>query len=396
MGNLNSAPQAGTKFMTRSLPFSDSVQTYSPRRVALFEPSHIVLAKGCFATVQQRTLVEATYKLYPAAEVVERLDLPHNRIDLGTKDPLELHYAGKQTLVFGEHKSAVRLSQEQHNTCPNYWHFSPYGFCPYDCNYCYLAGTKGVLFSPTVKIFLNLPEILAQIDRLATNFSKPTAFYLGKLQDGLALDTLTGYSQVMVPFFARHPYARMTLLTKSAGVDNLLDLDHGGHTILSWSLNPESICAAFESNTPSLPERIQAMQKCIAAGYPVRAVIMPIIPVDGWQDIYTDFLLELLGSIRLDRITLGGLCSYPDALRLMESKLGHANVISQALNMAPRKSADGRSRYPQSLRLDMYSQLISAIRSLQPDLSTSLCLEERSVFEALDMTASLGRCNCVL
>jgi len=39
----------------------------------------------------------------------------------------------------------------------------------------------------------------------------------------------------MVPFFAGHRFARMTLLTKAADVANLLGLDHRGHTILSWS-----------------------------------------------------------------------------------------------------------------------------------------------------------------
>lgn len=107
-----------------------------------------------------------------------------------------MHYRGKQTLVFGEHRSAVRLSEERGNTCPNYWSFSPYGFCPYECKYCYLAGTKGVSFSPTVKVFLNLPEMLGQIDRIAAQQGRPTGFYLGKLQDGLALDPLTGYSRI--------------------------------------------------------------------------------------------------------------------------------------------------------------------------------------------------------
>ncbi len=85
--------------------------------------------------------------------------------------------------------------------CPNYWHFSPYGFCPYDCNY-YLAGTRGVWFSPAVKVFLNLPEIIREIDREANRIARPTAFYVGKLQDGLALDPLTDYSRELVPFFA--------------------------------------------------------------------------------------------------------------------------------------------------------------------------------------------------
>ena len=376
--------------------FDNADRVYSPRRVEFFKPERIILAKGSLSNSRRQDFIEQICRLYPAGEVVEELDKPHNRIDLADGDSLQLHYRGKQTLVFGQHKNAVRLSDEQHNTCPNYWHFSPYGFCPYDCKYCYLAGTKGVLFSPTVKIFLNLMDILNQIDGIANKIAKPTAFYLGKLQDGLALDPLTGYSRVIIPFFAQHPYARQILLTKSADVDNLLGLDHGGHTILSWSLNPADICSEFEANSPLPSERIKAMKKCAAAGYPIRAVIMPIIPVERWEKVYADFLSELLENVQLERITLGCICSYPAALGLMEAKLGCNNLISQALSMGLKKSPDGRTRYPKSLRLRIYAHLISVIRNYQSDLPISLCLEERAIFETLGLTSSLGRCNCVL
>ncbi|MCL5960273.1 MAG: hypothetical protein M1358_13345, partial [Chloroflexi bacterium] len=42
----------------------------------------------------------------------------------------------------------------------------------------------------------------------------------------------------------------LTLLTKSDYVERLLDLDHGSHTILSWSVNPPEISAVFEENVP--------------------------------------------------------------------------------------------------------------------------------------------------
>ena len=114
------------------------------------------------------------------------------------------------------------------------------------------------------------------------------------LQDGLALDPLTGYSRKMIPFFAQQKKAKLILLTKSTNVENLLDLDHQGHTIVSWSLNPTEISTAFESNLPLPGERIEAMRRCADAGYPIRAVIMPIIPIEGWRDIYTRFLARLL------------------------------------------------------------------------------------------------------
>ncbi len=376
--------------------FGGDGRAYVPRRVARFAPCRIVLTRGSLTTPGRRSLVESICAIYPQAEVVEQLDRAHTQVDLGATDPLALHYRGKRTLVFGEHKSAVRFSAEQGNTCPNYWHFSPYGFCPYDCKYCYLAATRGVWFSPTVKVFMNLPEILGKIDRVSSGLREPTAFFLGKLQDALALDPLTGYSRVMVPFFAARHRARMTLLTKADDVANLLDLDHGGRTILAWSLNPPPVCERYEGNTPPPRARIKAMRRCAAAGYPVRANLMPIIPVEGWRDVYADFLVELLAQVPLERITLGGTCIYPDALRLMVSKLGADNAISRSLPKRGVRSPDGRSRYALADRVEIYRYLIATIRRLRPGLHIGLCLEDRRVFEALDLTASLGRCTCPL
>ncbi len=369
---------------------------YSPRRPAHFSPQQIVLARGSRSNQTRQKFAEALCRLYPKASVTASGDLPHNRVPLAGSDPLELHRQGKTTLVLGEHKSAVGLSQEKANCCPNYWHFSPYGFCPYGCTYCYLAGSRGVYFSPTVKIFVNLPEILGQIHRVACEAGRPTGFYLGKLQDGLALDPLTGYSRTMVPFFANHPLARLIVLTKAVDVENLLDLPHGGHTILSWSLNPPQVGADFEWNAPPVESRVEAMRKCTAAGYPVRAVIMPIIPVSDWQRVYERFLSDFLSQVRPKRITLGGVCSYPNALRLTEAKMGTSHAIATALEERAINSTDGRARYPAELRERMYQHLMAVIRELQPDASVGLCLEERTVFDALGMSRAIGRCNCVL
>jgi spore photoproduct lyase len=348
------------------------------------------------ATPERRRFVESLCAAYPDAEVQRQLDTPHNRIRIEGSDPLQTHTRGKRTLVFGVHASAVRLSEEDGTACPNYWHFSPYGFCPYGCDYCYLAGTQGVWFSPTVKIYVNLDEILDKIDRVANQLMEPTAFYLGKLQDGLALDSLTGYSRQIVPFFARHRFARLVALTKSTEIDNLLDLDHGGKTILSWTVNAPRVARAFERNTPEVQARIEGLCRCAEAGYPVRAVLMPIIPILGWEALYGEFLEELLRRVPLGRITLGSICSYPQALRLTDLKLGRDNLISASVERANGKSGDGRLRFPRVVRRQVYRVLVDAIRRIRPDLEIGLCLEDQTMFNALDLAPSAGRCNCVL
>lgn len=375
---------------------SEHLRSYAPRAPALFAPARIILAKGAYADDGRRGIVDRICRVFPEAEVVHRPAVPHNRIDLGIRDALELHYRGKQTLVLGEHRTAVRFSREEGNTCPNYWHFSPYAFCPYDCRYCYLAGTPGVRFSPTVKIFLNLPEMLSQIDHAADAAGQPVAFYLGKLQDGLALDPLTGFMRLLVPFFAAHRWARLRVLTKSAQVEQLLDLDHQGHTVLSWSLNPPEVSEAFENGVPSVEERVEAMRSCALAGYPVRAVIMPIVPVEGWQHAYRSFLGYLLDRVQPERITLGGICIYSAAQNLMERKLGAANTISGFLDHSAQQSSDGRTRYPRSLRREMYAYLVRIIQKLDRHTTVSLCLEEEDVIGEVGLAENRGRCNCVL
>jgi spore photoproduct lyase len=238
--------------------------------------------------------------------------------------------------------------------------------------------------------------MLHQIDIIARKQMTPMAFYLGKLQDSLALDSLTAYSTVMVPFFARHPWAHLTLLTKSAYIDRLLDLDHRGHSILSWSVNPPEVSNVFEENAPSVDERINAMCRVSERGYPVRAIMMPIIPMDGWQDIYRAFTIRLMKTVPIQRLTLGGICIYNSARDLMERKMGVRNVVSEQIDRTSPKAGDGRARYPRGLRHEIFSLIIQSARRLRPDLDIALCLEEHALWESTGLVGNIGRCNCGL
>lgn len=385
------------------------IEEYEPRKAECFEPGRIVLAKGSEKYYTEENLIQKIIALYPQAEIVQAWTTPHNQASLlGSKSgsdkdipaSLALHHRGKQTLVFSEHNSSVRYSNEEGNTCPNYWHFSLYGFCPYGCTYCYLAGTPGVHFAPSVKMFLNVDEVLRKIHRQANSNGCETSFYHGKLQDGLALDPLSGYSLRTIPFFAHEQYARQIILTKSSYVQNLLPLEHNGKTILSWTLSPPEVSAVYEPNTPSVLSRMEAMKQCAAKGYPVRAVLMPIIPVENWPDLYADFIDHLLDWIPIARLTIGCICSYTTALGLQNQKLGKNNVITNNMTRSHLKEEDGRIRYPLELRVKAYEHLVLKAKQIRPDLEIGLCLETHEILygscDILLNNTTQGKCNCVL
>lgn len=160
---------------------------------SLFQFDKIVLCRGSLATPERATFVKNICAVYPDAPVIERLDVPHNRIGVEEHDARRRVEQGKRTLVFAvPNVEKVARPNEIPNAIFPYGHsFSVYGFCPYNCAYCYLTASPGVWFSPVVKIYVNLPEIIAEVERKALEAGKETTFCLGKHEDGLALDPLT-------------------------------------------------------------------------------------------------------------------------------------------------------------------------------------------------------------
>jgi spore photoproduct lyase len=188
----------------------------------------------------------------------------------------------------------------------------------------------------------------------------------------------------------------LRILSKSADFENVLDLDHRGHTVLCWSLNPPEVRKEYEVVTPSIEDRIEAMRRCADAGYPIRVMLMPIIPVENWRAIYPKLLEQLLTQVKLDRITLGGVCSYGPALNVTHEKLGEDNAIVRSLTVIKNDPDDGRTRYSEALRRELYTVLRDTIRQYQPDLTIALCMESQQIAEDVGVAENIGKCNCIL
>jgi len=347
---------------------SDLLRNHEPQPPDHLEVEQIVLAKGSLATPERRAFAHRICDLFPSAEVRTEPDTPGSRVRVPGRSVLARLERGKRILVLDELKRSVRSSADEPSS-QDYWSFSTHTNCYYGCRYCYLDAARTVWFSPAIRIHVNLEEIIQEIDRVAYSQSSITAFCLGRLQDALALDPLTGYSKVLVRFFSNHRFARQVLATKSDSVDRLLELEHKGRTILCWSLIPPEIADSLEVHVPSVESRIKAMKRCAEKGYPVRARIQPVFPKEEWRGAYAAFVKDLVSELPLERICFGGAYTNGRVKYLMKRRLPEQYRTFSG----PCKSNLEEDLYSRAWCERHYGGLVNAAVSVRPGIAIGPC-----------------------
>jgi spore photoproduct lyase len=132
-------------------------------------------------------------------------------------------------------------------------------------------------------------------------------FNSGEMADSLSMEHITGAAQEFIPWFGGLENGYLFMLTKSDNVDGILNLNHNGHTILAWSMNEPGVSRQFEIGAPSFERRLEAARKAQQAGYRLRLRLDPIVPVDGWREVYAGTIARIFEMVSPERITLGTL-----------------------------------------------------------------------------------------
>jgi spore photoproduct lyase len=269
--------------------------------------------------------------------------------------------------------------------CPHFHILAHGNGCLFRCAYCYLQLTFRGKVGPTV--FTNVGDMLAEVDAFLAR-EEPAVLNAGELSDALALDDRTGLTKELVPRFAAQGRHLLLLLTKSANVDNLLNLDHKGRTVVSFSVNAADVAAKYELGSPSPAERVAAARRAAQAGYRIRFRLDPVIPVPGWEDSYPAILEQLLEQAPPERVTFGSLRYFPN-VKTYARKLGRdASAFDYA---SEHTAADGRRRVPTPLRLRIYKHLMDLVPA---GVETGLCKETEACHRALGIEKVA--CNCTL
>lgn len=294
-----------------------------------------------------------------------------------TRDPIG---TGKRTLYLtvDEGRSFKPFPEaEQYLSC-DYFTLHVAEGCDLECSYCIL---QAYLTNPFLTVYVNAPEMLENLQSVLS--ANPDRFFrigTGQLADSLSLDHLTGFSEILVPFFARQPNAVLELKTKSDNIDRLLNLSSGGKAIVSWSLNMESVQRQEEHKTAKPEERLAAAAKIAReTDHRVGFHFDPLIDKPGCEDEYRVMIEKLFREIPQEKIawmSLGCLRFMPELKPIMEERFPKSPLPAGEWV----RGMDGKMRYFKPRRIEMYEFMRDTIRAHAPDVTLYLSMESTEVW----------------
>ena len=310
------------------------------------------------------------------------------------KKPGHLGEAKRQMILTAHRGRAFKPCQGigPGHICCNYRVIDLISGCPMDCSYCILQSY--LANNPITTVYVNIESILEELGSfLSSHPQHKFRIGTGELADSLALDPITDFASILIPFFASRPNAVLELKTKTDIVDHLLDLRHKGHTVISWSVNTPQLIASDERDTTTLDERLAAATKAASAGYGLGFHFDPIIVSKGTSEeiaVYMeviDRIFEAVDPQRIAWVSLGLLRYPPELAELARRRFPDTRIFSGELVPTTDKV-----RYPRFIRQEVYRPLWDRLSSRLPTNKLYLCMETKAVWESIDpaITSSAG------
>ena len=223
--------------------------------------------------------------------------------------------------------------------------------CIYDCEYCYL---KGMFKNDIPVYFVDYEFIQSQISKAIETERKDGNsdtiwFYSSDYSDIQGMDVFSGFNESFIPFFEQFENVMMESRTKSSSIQSLLHVTsntlHVGwegtcnvlpatcyHAEIAYSLNPQPIIDHYEKWTAPLKKRLENINTLLEAGWKVGIRIMPLMPIQNYEQIYIEFIETLKSSVdirRLHSVFIGWLMFTKKDYRTMRKKWLLADMIDK-------------------------------------------------------------------
>ncbi len=251
--------------------------------------------------------------------------------------------------------------------------------CPFECSYCFL---QNYLTDGTTKSVGNVDVLLDEV-RQKVEREPGRLFRIGtwELGDSLAWEDRTGQAAKLVREFSGLENAVLELKTKSDRVDSLLNIDHKGRTVVSWSLNADHVIRTEEHKTAHLDARLEAMGKIVHAGYLIGMHFDPMIHHEGWEEGYRELVrkvFDVADPERIAWISIGSLRFNPEMKKKIENNYPDSRLTLAEMVLGD----DAKMRYVKPLRVEMYRFLYNELKKYINDNNpVYLCMERWDVWD---------------
>ena len=264
--------------------------------------------------------------------------------------------------------------------------------CVFRCAYCG--------FGRSIHFSLDVERFLDGLDDAFARYPHQALYKYSNMTDLPPFEPELDAVPPLVRRFAREQNRYLMLFTKCDNVDFLIPLDHLGHTIVSWSLSCDTASRLVDKRTASMHERIAAMQKVQAAGYPVRARLSPIVPIRNWQEEYDRLFQALLDRVTPDLITLEllGWFDFKDLSELFDPDLFDPDAYAAAKASAEELQGVLWGPFSHQTHEDIYRFCIQAVKRRAPQIPVAVCHGAPPIWKALGglmgMQPDNYICNC--
>ncbi len=334
--------------------------------------SHLHVAEDCLDLDYTREIIDRAGLPF---DVVGERDLPA----IAGTYPHNLS-AGKHHLLLCRNRGAFfkPCPGTREYRCCDYQVLNIGMNCPMDCVYCIL---QAYLNNPWLSFFVNVEDMFAELDKaLDRDSGRFFRIGTGEFTDSLALDSLTKLSPRLVAYMSTRHNAVLELKSKSVSIANLAGLDHGGRTIVAWSLNSPPIMAREEIRTASLDERLQAARQCADWGYKLAFHFDPIILHEGWQEGYRQTIQRLFAAVparSIAWISMGALRYLPSLKRIAGERFPGSRFFYQEFI----NGLDGKRRYFRPQRVAMYRFILEELkRHAAEQTCIYFCMENDAIW----------------
>lgn len=290
------------------------------------------------------------------------LSIPQNEI---AADPRTIVVRPAGAVDFG------RCPGTHGHHCCNYLTLNVYAGCTLGCTYCIM---QSYLRNRTLEVLLPEEQQLNRIRATARDQPRRTIRVgTGEVGDSLLYDPLFGISEILIHELRDIENLQFELKTKTDYVDHLPRL-HSPRFVVGFSLNPPGMIAAEEGWAATLQERLAAAHRAAKRGYRVAFHFDPLILHGRWREEY-GAVADQLGAFSDTSpawISLGTL-RFPPSLRSAVERRPYA--LQEFV-----QARDGKMRYLQPVRAEMYRFMRDRLHAALPDAPIYLCMESAAVW----------------